>query len=372
MTLEEWKAKKNAKLKTLDQEPKKEIKEEVKVESSKAEIPVEKKISYNSQDKDKNDNSRLGENRSRYSGFNIGHYIQTPPMIFTRDGHNVMLGDMYRGASAFLILGGPSISKLDLTLLDQPGILTMGVNNSVKTFRPNLWMCVDSPQSFIMSTWLDSTITKFVPYASAEKRLFDNNKWKMSDITVGQCPSVFYYRRNEHFKAEQFLLEDTFNWGNHSNLCHCGYWRNDLKKLKKGEKKITVCPECGQTAFGSRSVLLPAVRMMYFLGVRNLFLLGCDFQMKSGQKNYHFDQDRTNGSVNGNNSSYKMLTKRFSELKPIFDKMGYQIFNCNPESNLDVFPKVDYKEAIETIIACMPDTKNERTKGLYDRKKTKE
>jgi len=327
-------------------------------------------ISMKSSMTDKNDHSRLRHNRSQYGGFKIGHYIQTPPMIFTQDGHNVFLGDMYRGASAFLVLGGPSILDLNLDALRQPGILTMGINNAVRTFRPNLWMCVDNPQNFILSTWVDPTITKFVPYAHAEKKLFDSNLWKESDLTVGQCPNVFYYRRNEQFQAEQYLFEDTFNWGNHSNLCHCGHWRADTKKNPKA-KKETVCSECGKKAFGSRSVFLPAIRMMYFLGVRNLFLIGCDFKMELGKKNYHFEQDRSSGSVNGNNGSYRALARRLEELKPIFERMGFSVFNCNPNSHLDVFPKVSFKDAIDVALAPMPNIEDERTSGLYDRRAKK-
>lgn len=367
-SLEEWKNLKSEENQEVD--VMKETSAEVVVE-----IPKESNfVSQVSKVKDVSDHTRLRENRSRYEGFKVGHYIQTPPMLFTRDGHNVFMGDMYRGAAAFLILGGPSLLELNLDVLRQPGVLTMGVNNSAKTFRPNLWTCVDNPQSFIMSVWLDPTITKFVPFAHAEKKLFDNNSWQMTDMVVGQCPNVFYYRRNEHFQSEQFLLEDTINWGNHSNLCSCGYWRPDHKEEKKKNpnfRKVMVCPECGQKAFGSRSVFLPAIRLLYFLGVRTIFLLGCDFKMDLGKSNYHFDQDRSKGSVKGNNNCYRMLIQRFAELKPEFEKMGLCVFNCNPNSKLDVFPKVSFADAVRVATSLMPDVENERTNGLYDREKEK-
>ncbi len=64
---------------------------------------------------DKNDHSKLRQGRERHEGFDIGQYVQSVPMIFTRDGHNIWLGDMYRGSCAFLILGGPSFGKLLLS-----------------------------------------------------------------------------------------------------------------------------------------------------------------------------------------------------------------------------------------------------------------
>jgi len=347
-SLDEWKKDKEQK------QPKVEV-----VEIKKPEF-----ISNTSQEKHKGDDRRFRHARERHEGFKVGYYNQTPPMIFTRDGHNVFMGDMYRGSCAFLFLGGPSTNQLNLDLLERPGVLTMGVNNAVKTFRPNLWLSVDRPESFMMSIWLDATITKFVPICHAEKTIFDNIQWTNTDLRVGDCPNVFYFRRNEHFQAEQFLLEDTFNWGNHSDLCHCGYMRPNGKKTGI---KITVCPDCGNSAFGSRSVMLPAVRMLYFLGVRTIFLIGCDFNMEYGKPNYSFPQGRSEGSVNGNNSSYKMLEKRFEELNPIFRKLGLCVFNCNPDSKLEVFPKVAYTDAIKVATSGFPDTINERSDGMYDR-----
>ena len=61
-------------------------------------------------------------------------------------------------------------------------------------------------------------------------------------------PAVFGYRRNEAFVAEQWLYEDTFNWGNHSK-------RTDAY---------------GNT--GSRSVMYIALRLLFYLGVRQLYL----------------------------------------------------------------------------------------------------
>jgi hypothetical protein len=93
-------------------------------------------------------------------GSYVGKYLQTPPIIFSRDGHSMWFGDMYRGRCGFLILSGPSFNDINHKLLDKPGILTMGVNNSVKTYRPNLWTSVDHPSHFIKSIWLDPKIMK--------------------------------------------------------------------------------------------------------------------------------------------------------------------------------------------------------------------
>jgi hypothetical protein len=287
--------------------------------------------------RDVEDHRQLRHGRGPLEGFVIGQYIQSPPFFFTRDGHHAPLCDMYRGAAAFLIAGGPSFGKLDNTRLAQPGILTMGLNNSVKTFRPRMWCCVDDPSHYIRSIWLDPTLMKFVPFCHAEKPIFDSSAWKFMDKNVGDCPNVWYYRRNEHFVADQYLFEDTINWGNHTDLG------------------------------GGRSVMLAAMRILFLLGIRRIFLLGVDFKM-SADSRYHFEQNRSRSSIKGNNTTYRFLEQRFRLLRPIFERHGLQVFNCNCESGLKAFDYLPFEEACRVARESLPENlAEEPTEGLYER-----
>jgi hypothetical protein len=205
-----------------------------------------------------------------------------------------------------------------------------------------MWVSVDNPANWIRSIWLDPLIQKFVPICHTQKTIFNSDAWTMMDTKVCDCPNVLYYKRNEHFKADQFLWEDTFNWGNHK---------------KHG---------------GGRSIMLVAIRMLYYLGFRTINLLGVDFEMKDGQANYSFDQHRHKSSINGNNSTYQLLVKRFTALMPYFEQEGLKIFNCNPDSALKVFPHKPYEQAVTDALKEMGDgviidLAEERTEGLYDR-----
>lgn len=283
------------------------------------------------------DYSKINVTRSDYDNGDLrfADYFSTPSMFFTKDLANVPLEGIYNGGHAFLIASGPSFKNVDKNLLGLPGVLTMGLNNSPASFRPNLWTCVDSPSNFLASIWLDPKIQKIVPISHINKNLFDSSKWKDTNITVGDCPNVIYYRRNEVVNTDQYMFEDTINWGNHSNVG------------------------------GGRSVFMAAVRILYLIGIRNLYLLGVDLHMDDKHK-YHFPQDRNKGSINGNMSTYRSMKNWFSELKPIFDSLDFKVYNCNPDSALRVFPFIDFKEAIDLATDKMP--KNEKTDGMYTRK----
>lgn len=266
--------------------------------------------------------------------------------LLNKNKNVVDLSGHYNGASIFFICNGPSFQNLNQDLLRQDGILTYGINNGVKSFRPNFWSCVDDPSRFMKSIWQDPSICKIVPHAHWKKPLFDNENWedlyledekgeKRSKI-VHDCPNVFYFLRNEKFNADTFLTESTFNWGNHK---------------KYG---------------GGRSVMLPVLRIMYFLGFRNIYLLGADFNMTE-ESTYHFEEDRHKGAVNNNTKTYNRLENEyFPALKPYFDEVGFKIYNCNPDSKLTIFPHVPYEDAIASVKKETGD-RNSKTRGLYAR-----
>ena len=293
--------------------------------------------------RDTPDHRPLRQGRTRHEGFDVAQngYKNPPAVFFTRDSLNLHLGDQYRQRNCFLILGGPSFGTLDHNQLNQRGILTMAVNNGAATYRPHLWCEVDNPENFLKSIWVDPGIMKFCPYDHAEKHIFDGEKWKVDRMKVGDCPNVVYYRRNESFDHKQWLWEDSLNWGCHKN--HTG--------------------TCGHK--GGRSVFLPAIRILWQLGVKNVFLLGCDFKMSQGEDQYHFPQSRTKGSAKNNNTTYKILNDRFDLLRPEFEKYDFHVYNCNKDSGLKSFPYVSYEDAITQTLKDFP--KNEGTEGRYDR-----
>ena len=296
---------------------------------------------------DQNDENTM----TNESGWGEKKYIPTGlptvPFFYTRDRWPAPLVGTFHGSSAFLIASGPSFVEVDKSLLSKPGIWTMTLNNAVRSFRGNAACIVDDPSRFVSSLWLDPKIMKFVPSSHFKKPIWDNRtfvgkdgktdaRWCPMDMNVGDCPNVYGYMRNEKFHAPRFLYEETVNWGNHKN------WG------------------------GGRSVMLASLRILHLLGFRRVYLVGVDFEM-SDQKRYHFDEGRTESAVKCNMSTYSKMIQWFTELKPIFDHDGFIVKNCNPNSNLRVFPMTTVAEAVQEASEYMGDVANERTRGMYSK-----
>lgn len=259
-------------------------------------------------------------------------------IFYTKDKTPLPIEGSFYNQSVFLVVGGPSLSSFNLSLIKQPGIITMGVNNVAKVFRPNIWTLVDDVKNFMISVWKDPCILKLVPQPKHRHKLFDNTLWKEVTTRVHDCPNVAYFLRNEKFDHKTFLYEDTINWGN------------------------------SKDNGGTRSVFLSAIRLLHVLGFKRVFLVGADFRMEHGKKNYAWDQDRSKHSVKNNNSTYKVLNERFDLLRPIFEKERFYIFNCTPNSGLKTFPYMPYSDAIKLALRDFPDVDNENVTGMYERK----
>ena len=299
---------------------------------------------------DKSDDHHFRHGIQMHEGTDVGDitvgntykYGQIYPYFFTNEGAAVYLDGIYRGSSCFLIGGGPSLLKEDVTQLYRPGIFTFGMNNSVKVVRPNMWSCVDDPARFLFSVWTDPKIMKFVPQSAFRKQLWNSTFiegkqiWQEMPIHVGDCPNVLGFRRNDKFCAKRFLTEDTINWGCHKDFGGC------------------------------RSVMLSSLRILFILGFRRVFLVGVDLKMDEEHK-YSFSEGRSPGAIKNNNHTYqRMLADYFPNLKPEFDKWGFQLFCCNKESDLcKIFPHMSYTDAVKAASAHLGDTTQEKTEGMY-------
>ena len=269
----------------------------------------------------------------------------------TRDGKPLHLRDVYHGSPLFIVLSGPSLASLDLSLLNRRGVVTFGVNNSPSLFRPNFWTFVDKPMKFHDAIWRDPFTTKFVPTRHFRKPLREKvgGEFRLLHydppnhsfpVPCSDMPGVVGYERNADFVATRWLSEPSINWGN--SLRSSGRNRNH---------------RCLNTMFA-------VLKIAYWLGFRIVYLLGCDFRM-AADRPYAFAQGGDDGKAASNNNGYAVMQMMFEELKPHFDAAGFHVFNCTPGSGLTVFPHVAYERAVASATRGVPQDPLD-TAGWYD------
>jgi len=255
-------------------------------------------------------------------------------------GRNVHIEGLYRGASLFLILSGPSAAKMPLEALATRGVMTMGVNNSPAIHPCRLWTYVDSPCKFHQGIWRDPACMKFIPFnhykpskgivkekigeAFTQVRRPDGKLAHALDY-----PGVLGYRRNANFRPDQWLTEPTVNWGN-----------DKQHAAVNGHHHIL-------------NVMFVALKIAYVLGFKTVYLVGADFKMTDAQP-YAFDEEKELAGCGSNNSSYSKLRDMFRILRSRWDAAGFNVVNVTPGSALDSVPAMRFSDAVQAATATMP------------------
>ena len=265
-----------------------------------------------------------------------------PGPITDRTGRRpVAVGNLYYGASMFLILNGPSFGKLNHSMLDRRGILSMGVNNGACTYRPNLWIHGDPAQKFHWSIWSDPAILKFTPYHERKRMVrtaSENGTPKPGDEQVWYQPGVLCYKRRRKFDPADFLTGDFCN--GHNPEKYGGRWPHLV------------------------STMLSAIRLCHYLGVFRVYLLGCDFYVPREGRGFHFEERK-----NSSPTSYDGHIPYLQALKPVFDEAGFEIYNCNSTSRLETFEYVSFEHAVREATVGIPDSGEIKSNGWYNKEK---
>src|SRR3990172_5172136 len=273
-------------------------------------------------------------------------YLSGGP-FFSRSLHPVDLSNLFRGAHCFLVLSGPSLKTMDLSGLRRRGIMTGGVNNSPAIVRPTIWTYVDPAFKFHDGIWRDPGVLKFVPVqhihgCPLKQKVNGTIDWLWRDGKQGKhvypadMPSVFGYRRNASMEVSRFLSEETITYG-----------RDKKYGARIGKPRLI-------------SVFACVLKLLYALGIRDVYLLGADFTM-SPERPYAFEQSKSVGGAVGCNRVFKQLDALCQELLPTFEEAGYRVWNCTPGSGLTAFPALDYTSALTLASGNVPqelDTAN--------------
>lgn len=258
----------------------------------------------------------------------------------TRDLRNLIAG-----CPAFLLCGGPSANDQPLEKLSGRGMWSLAVNNMAghPRIRPQAFVCSDPPSKFSHSIWLDPGIMKFVPTPKLTSNRRGSLRKKIDGMfsslekTTVDCPNIWGFQRNPWLTPDdQFFLSDGACWGNHD------------KGAKATNQAKTVC------------TMLLAIRILYYLGARTIFLVGVDFRMTPGRTGYSFNQERTLDTAASNNTQFQIVNEWLTKMQSdgVFRRFGLSVYNTFERSGLRAFPYVPFETAINNaagIVEKIPD-----------------
>lgn len=261
---------------------------------------------------------------------------KNPNMLLDRKGRPITgLENKLAGAHAFLICGGPSLREMDLSLLNQRGILTAAVNNAATVHRPHIWITVDVPRHFAPQLWSDPAIIKFAPLEHTRSRLSKRNGdgWAESGQRTCDMPNVFHFRLTKGINPQTLLTSKYPTMG----------------AKKKG---VHAC------------VMFASLRILFWLGVRTLYLLGAEFRMEKPRP-YAFAEKYSADTCAYNNRKFEIVNQTLTEAAPHFAEYGFNVWNCTPDSALNAFPRLDYQDAVRQALEAAEMTGSLVTRGLY-------
>jgi hypothetical protein len=287
----------------------------------------------------------------------IGNTTRMESPFRNRHNQTLEITDLFRGREAFLVCGGPSANDLPLEKLNQRGVLIFSANNwpgvLPPNVRPHVWLFNDKPIKFHEALFHDPAILKFMPVTlwHRQKRGWTvymkdpkNGKHIPSKWWPVDMPCSVGYVRNHEFNPETFLTAGSLCQGNDKKHALALHNVKDPKTKVKTEQPIP-----GKKPNGFPHVIntmFSAISLPYYLGVRTLYLVGCDFRMNV-EKPYGFPQDKHRGGVIACNEHFRSMLIMFDALRPKFDQAGYKVFNCFKYSGLTSFPFKPFEECLD-------------------------
>lgn len=226
------------------------------------------------------------------------------------------LQGLYKGKSAFLVGGAPSLKTQPYKLLESPGILCFGMNNVPALVRCQYMVCSDDPRCFDRMLLKDPTICKLMNVGYAPKPIRDGDSCKLQD-----CPNVLFFETDiPHDDSRLFIPSKKVSW--------------------------------------KRNSLFLSISLMAYFGIRRIYLAGSDFgpadrgNPTDPDGQYSVGASLKEDELVWNNLLYKYEIQDLLKLKPVFADAGLEIVDTSAYSKLSTeWRTMPLDKAVEQCLA---------------------
>src|SRR3990167_2034737 len=250
-------------------------------------------------------------------------------LIYDRNANPALRG-RFVGKSIFATHPGPSFNTIDVSKLSNKYSLSQKLL-PITHFVPTIWLCMEKSQGLPAKILEDKTIIKLVSsevYDKGYLQPIEPNARLYRMAPINQLKNIYWFRVSEKYNSKTYFSENAVQWG--------------MATEKKDEHGI----------LGRRSIMLAEFRLLHYMGFRRIYLLGVDFRMEK-ERPYCYEVEKGDGAVAQNNLLYETLKIRFEKLYPLMLENGLEVFNCNPDSQLKVFPFINYEDALNDENTCL-------------------
>lgn len=240
-----------------------------------------------------------------------------------RDGHNHPVpwlcgshADPKTRRAAVLLGRGESATLAKCKAIAKAGIPVLAINDVRKGWpKPRYWCSGDPPGYFSERIWTDPDIMKFIGLHNKENVRPRDGAYEPKKV-AREAPNVFFFHQaTDNTDAEHWLFHPFVSWGTTIGCENC-----PKQLYEKG---------------AARSSMLIGLKLLFFLGYRDVYLVGCDCAP------HHHPES----------AYWETIFHLTDSVGQHFKQWGYHVMQTNRDSHLRCFDFVDFDEALRKAVA---------------------
>ena len=251
----------------------------------------------------------------------LPRWLRSHGLFLTSNDRRVAtLKDKHRGRRCFIIGSGPSLKIADLDSLK--GEVTFACNKIYLAFGDTEW--------------------RPTYYSVVDVLVAENNKSAIGELSLF---NIFTENIRSFFQEESAI------------------WIRELNNpIVDGDHKCRFSTNALEGVYGGWTVIYLQMQMAFYMGIREIYLLGMDFSFKvpkpTGETCPSGEILKSQGEINHFHPEYRksgetwtmplldLQYKAFLQAKKSMQSHGGQIFNASRSTKLDVFPLVKFDDII--------------------------
>lgn len=219
------------------------------------------------------------------------------------------LKNKHEGKRCFIVATGPSMTYEDLTCLDNNHEFCISMNAIFTCFSKTKWR----PDCYVI---LDADGVL----------LWQDMFFKMTDIPykfIADCQPYFDYTQLDDSWYVYHSILDEFS----------------IKNMLFSE-------DFSRKAYNGATVTYVCIQLAVYLGFKEVYLLGVDYNYKENEKNHFTDQeelDEVFDGINGQNRIQTISYFAFQKAREYADEHDIKIYNASRKTCLDIFDQVKFE-----------------------------